>query len=37
MELYLRENELFNIELFCHLTEWGENLYLYETGLFKSE
>ena len=29
LKLYLRKTELFNIELFWHLTECEQNLYLY--------
>ena len=36
-KLYLNETELFNIELFWHLTVCKENLYLYWTELAKLE
>ena len=29
LKLYLYETELFNIDLFWHLTVCGENVYLY--------
>ena len=29
IEIVLRETELFEIELFCHLTVCKQNLYLY--------
>ena len=29
LKLYLHEIELFNIELFWHLTVYKQNLYLY--------
>ena len=29
LKLYLRETELFNIELFWHLTVYKQNMYLY--------
>ena len=33
LKLYLHETELFNIELFWHLTVSKQNLYLYQTEL----
>ena len=37
MKLYLYQTELFNIELFWHLTVCKQNIYLYETELFEVE
>ena len=37
MELFLHQTELFNIELFWHLTAYKQNLYSYlaELALFE--
>ena len=35
--LYLHETELFNIELFWHLTVCKQHLYLYQTELAELE
>ena len=37
LKLYLRETELFNIELFRRLTVCKENVYLYLTELAELE
>ena len=37
LKLYLREIELFNIELFRHFTECQENQYLYLTEFAELE
>ena len=37
MKPYLCKTELFEIELFWHLTVYGENLYLFETEMFELE
>ena len=37
MKLYSRLTELFEIELFWHLTVGKQKLYLYKTELFKLE
>ena len=37
LKLYLQLTELFNIELFWHLTVCKQNLYLYETELAELE
>ena len=37
LKLYIRLTELFNIELFCHLTVCGQNLYSYKTELAELE
>ena len=35
--MYLPKTELFNIELFWHLTACKQNLYLYSIELFELE
>ena len=35
--MYLCKTELFEIELFWHLTECWQKLYLYKTELFELE
>ena len=37
LKLYLNKTDLFNIELFWHLTMCKQNLYLYETELAELE
>ena len=37
LKLYLYKTELFNIELFWHLTVFKQNLYLYKTELAEFE
>ena len=37
LKLYLHKTELFNIDLFWHLTVCKQNLYSYETELAELE